>query len=102
MQVEEIEKLPRAGLETIQLQRWQRLVARVYKTVNPYREKMDQTGVKSEDIQSLDDLRKLPFTTKDDLRDNYPFGLFTVPMEDVVRVHASSGTTGPRHWSMAC
>lgn len=94
MQVEEIERLPRKGLESIQLQRLQRLVARVYEKVKPYREKMDKAGVKPGDIQSLADLSKLPFTTKDDLRDNYPFGLFTVPMEDIVRVHASSGTTG--------
>ena len=94
MNVEEIETLPRAGLEAIQLKRLQRLVARVYERVKPYREKMDQAGVKPLDIQSLADLRKLPFTTKDDLRDNYPFGLFTVPLEQVVRVHASSGTTG--------
>ncbi|MHB8808856.1 MAG: phenylacetate--CoA ligase family protein [Desulfobulbaceae bacterium] len=94
MNVEEIETLPRAGLEAIQLKRLQRLVARVYERVKPYREKMDQAGVKPSDIQSLADLRKLPFTTKDDLRDNYPFGLFTVPLEQVVRVHASSGTTG--------
>ena len=94
MQVEEVERLPRKGLESIQLQRLQRLVARVYEKVKPYREKMDAAGVKPADIQSLGDLRKLPFTTKDDLRDNYPFGLFTVPMEDIVRVHASSGTTG--------
>ncbi|HHD62998.1 MAG TPA: phenylacetate--CoA ligase [Desulfobulbaceae bacterium] len=94
MRVEEIETLPRTGLESIQLQRLQRLVHRVYETVAPYRVKMDAAGVKPDDIQSLADLKKLPFTTKDDLRDNYPFGLFTVPMDDVVRVHASSGTTG--------
>lgn len=91
---EEIETLPRVGLESIQLRRLKHLVARVYKTVKPYRRKMDEAGVKPEDIQSLDDLRKLPFTAKGDLRNNYPFGLFTVPMEEVVRVHASSGTTG--------
>jgi len=91
---EEIETLPRVGLESIQLRRLKHLVARVYKTVNPYRRKMDEAGVKPEDIQSLEDLRKLPFTAKEDLRNNYPFGLFTVPMEEVVRVHASSGTTG--------
>ena len=94
MRVEEIESLPRAGLESIQLRRLQRLVARVYERVKPYRAKMDAAGVKPDDIQSLADLRQLPFTTKDDLRDNYPFGLFTVPMDEVVRVHASSGTTG--------
>ncbi|MEA3467748.1 MAG: phenylacetate--CoA ligase PaaK [Thermodesulfobacteriota bacterium] len=91
---EEIETLPRVGLESIQLLRLQHLVARVYKTVAPYREKMDAAGVKPEDIQSLSDLAKLPFTVKEDLRENYPFGLFTVPMDQVVRVHASSGTTG--------
>jgi phenylacetate-CoA ligase len=91
---EEIETLPRVGLESIQFRRLRHLVARVYKTVEPYRLKMDEAGVKPEDINSLADLSKLPFTVKDDLRDNYPFGLFTVPLEEVVRVHASSGTTG--------
>lgn len=91
---EEMETLPRQGLESIQLKRLQNLVARVYKTVKPYRKKMDEAGVKPSDIQSLADLQKMPFTVKDDLRDNYPFGLFTVPMDDIVRVHASSGTTG--------
>lgn len=91
---EEIETLPRIGLESVQLTRLKHLVARVYKTVKPYREKMDAAGVKPEDIQSLADLVKLPFTVKEDLRDNYPFGLFAVPMDQVVRVHASSGTTG--------
>ncbi len=91
---EEIETLPRVGLESIQLKRLQRLVARVYEKVKPYRQKMDAAGIKPEDIKSLADLSKLPFTYKDDLRDNYPFGLFTVPLDEVVRVHASSGTTG--------
>jgi phenylacetate-CoA ligase len=91
---EEMETLPRVGLESIQLTRLKHLVARVYETVAPYRAKMDAAGVKPADIRSLADLRKLPFTVKDDLRDNYPFGLFTVPMDQVVRVHASSGTTG--------
>ncbi|MBE0584571.1 MAG: phenylacetate--CoA ligase [Desulfofustis sp.] len=91
---EEIETLPRAGLESIQLKRLQSLVTRVYKTVAPYREKMAVAGVKPEDIQTLQDLRKLPFTVKEDLRANYPFGMFTMPLDKVVRVHASSGTTG--------
>ena len=91
---EEIETLPRVGLESIQLIRLKNLVARVYRTVAPYRRKMEAAGVRPEDIRTLADLRKLPFTVKDDLRDNYPFGLFTVPMEEIVRVHASSGTTG--------
>ncbi len=91
---EEIETLPRVGLESIQLRRLKHLVARVYKTVAPYRRKMDAIGLKPDDIKTLADLAKLPFTVKDDLRDNYPFGLFTVPLDEVVRVHASSGTTG--------
>ncbi len=91
---EEVETMPRVGLESIQLTRLKHLVARMYKNVAPYREKMDAAGVKPEDIQSLADLTKLPFTVKEDLRDNYPFGLFAVPMDEVVRVHASSGTTG--------
>jgi phenylacetate-CoA ligase len=91
---EEMETLPRAGLESIQLLRLRRLVARVYAKVEPYRRKMDAAGVKPDDIRTLADLQKLPFTYKDDLRDNYPFGLFTVPLDEVVRVHASSGTTG--------
>ncbi len=94
MWVEEIETLPRPGLESIQLKRLQKQVQRVYDTVASYRSKMDDAGVKPGDIQSLKDLHLLPFNTKDDLRDNYPFGLFTVPMEKVIRVHASSGTTG--------
>ncbi len=91
---EEIETLPRVGLESIQLHRLRRLVARVYEKVEPYRRKMDAAGIKPEDIRTLADLQRLPFTYKDDLRDNYPFGLFTVPLEEVVRIHASSGTTG--------
>ncbi|MBM9512311.1 phenylacetate--CoA ligase family protein [Desulfogranum marinum] len=94
MWVEEVETLPRPGLESIQLKRLQKQVRRVYDTVAPYRSKMDDAGVKPGDIQSLKDLHVLPFNTKDDLRDNYPFGLFTVPLEKVIRVHASSGTTG--------
>ena len=94
MNWEEIETLPRQGLEAIQLRRLQLLVERVYDRVRPYREKMDAAGIKPADIRSLADLRHLPYTTKDDLRDNYPFGLFATSMDDVIRVHASSGTTG--------
>jgi len=91
---EEYETMSREKLEALQLRRLQDLVERVYFRVKPYREMMDEAGVKPEDIKTLTDLSKLPFTTKDFLRDNYPFGLFTVPLEQVVRVHASSGTTG--------
>ena len=91
---EEYETLSREKLEALQLRRLQDLVERVYSRVKPYREMMDEAGVKPENIKTLADINKLPFTTKDFLRDNYPFGLFTVPLEQVVRVHASSGTTG--------
>jgi phenylacetate-CoA ligase len=91
---EEYETLSREKLEALQLERLQILVARVYDRVKPYRDMMDGAGVRPADIKTLADLGKLPFTTKDFLRDNYPFGLFTVPMDEVVRVHASSGTTG--------
>ncbi|UCG79315.1 MAG: phenylacetate--CoA ligase, partial [Nitrospirota bacterium] len=84
----------RGSLEALQAERLKDLIKRVYTKVPPYKKKMDDAGVGPDDIENLDDLRKLPFTTKDDLRDNYPFGLFTVPLDDVVRVHASSGTTG--------
>jgi phenylacetate-CoA ligase len=91
---EEIETLPRPGLESIQLTRLRKVVERVYRTVEPYRRKMEEAGIAPEHITSLEDLARLPFTLKDDLRDNYPFGMFTVDMSEVVRVHASSGTTG--------
>lgn len=90
----EYETMPREALEAIQLRRLQNTLQRVYATVPFYRARFDEAGVKPSDIQSLDDLRRLPFTTKQDLRDNYPFGLFAVPMDNVVRIHASSGTTG--------
>ncbi|HMA96546.1 MAG TPA: phenylacetate--CoA ligase [Polyangiaceae bacterium] len=70
------------------------MIERVYRCVPAYRAKMDATGVVPEDIRSIADLHKLPFTTKEDLRENYPFGLFAVPNRQVVRIHASSGTTG--------
>ncbi len=91
---EEFEALPREALEALQLKRLQHVAQRVYHTVGFYRKSFDQASVNPDDIRTLDDLKKLPFTTKDDLRDNYPFGLFAVPMSSVVRMHASSGTTG--------
>ena len=91
---EEYETLPREALEALQLKRLKAQVARVHATVPYYRNKMEEAGVTPDDIRSLADIRLLPFTTKEDLRKNYPFGLFTVPMEQVVRIHASSGTTG--------
>lgn len=90
----EIECAPRSELEALQSYRLSRTVRRVYENVAPYRKKMDEAGVKPEDIKSIADLHKLPFTVKQDLRDNYPYGMFASPMKDVVRIHASSGTTG--------
>lgn len=91
---EEYETMPREALEAIQLKRLKAMVERVYATVPYCRQKMDTHGVNPGMIKTISDLRKLPFFTKEDLRANYPFGLFTVPLERVVRVHASSGTTG--------
>ncbi|MBQ8378960.1 MAG: phenylacetate--CoA ligase [Oscillospiraceae bacterium] len=88
------ETLSRQEIEAIQLEKLKKLVARVYEKVAPYREKMNAIGLKPEDIKTLDDLKKLPFTTKQDMRDNYPFGLFAVDKSELVRIHASSGTTG--------
>ena len=88
------ETLPREEIRKIQLERLQETVSRVYEKVEPYRKKMYEAGIKPEDIKSLDDLKRLPFVTKQDMRDNYPFGLFAVPKTDLVRIHASSGTTG--------
>src|SRR5512140_13523 len=88
------ECMPREELEQLQLERLQATLTRVYKTVTCYRKKFDEAGIIPEDIQSLSDLEKLPLTTKDDLRLNYPYGMFAVPLREVVRIHSSSGTTG--------
>ena len=88
------ETLSRAEMEKLQLARLQETVARVYEKVPYYRAKMQEKGLSPADIQSLADLQKLPFTTKQDMRDTYPFGLFAVPKDELVRIHASSGTTG--------
>ena len=88
------ETLSRSEMQALQLARLQETVRRVYEKVPYYRKKMDEKGVKPQDIQTLADLSKLPFTTKQDMRDTYPFGLFAVGQEELVRIHASSGTTG--------
>ena len=88
------ETLKREEMQALQLERLKETVKRVYEKVEPYRNKMDEAGVKPEDIKELKDLAKLPFVTKQDMRDNYPFGLFAVPKDELVRIHASSGTTG--------
>jgi phenylacetate-CoA ligase len=91
---EEFETLPRSALEALQLKRLKSTVGRVYGQVPFYKEAMNKAGVKPEDIRSLDDLQRLPFTYKQNMRDSYPYGLFAARMEDIVRIHASSGTTG--------
>ncbi|MBP7830999.1 MAG: phenylacetate--CoA ligase [Kiritimatiellae bacterium] len=88
------ECMDRAALRNLQGERLRDAVKRAYENVPFYRARLDAHGVKPSDIRGLDDIVKLPFTTKEDFRDTYPFGLFAVPLKDIVRVHASSGTTG--------
>ncbi len=89
-----IERIPRAEREGLQLHRLKDLITRLSERVPLYRERLSEAGVKPGDIRSLADLARLPFTVKDDFRQTYPYGLLAVPMEEVIRVHASSGTTG--------
>jgi phenylacetate-CoA ligase len=91
---EKIECADRSELKAIQTERLRETVQRIYHNVPCYRKKMQEENLVPDDIRSLEDLAKLPFTVKQDLRDNYPFGMFTVPMSEIVRIHASSGTTG--------
>ena len=89
-----IECMPRQEIKKLQSERlvWQ--VKRMYENVELFRQRMDEKGLKPEDIKGVEDLSKLPFSYKQDLRDYYPYGLFAVPMKEIKRVHASSGTTG--------
>lgn len=91
---EHMETMSRDNMHYLQSERLKEMVTKVYHNVEFYKKKMQSMGVEPGDIKDIDDLSKLPFTTKQDLRDNYPFGLFAVPKSEVVRVHASSGTTG--------
>lgn len=93
-QLDPEERLHRPELEALQLERLQWTVHHAYDNVPLYTRKLDEAGVAPDDIRSLHDVRRLPFTTKEDLRQTYPFGMFAVPMADVRRIHASSGTTG--------
>lgn len=90
----QFEAMSRTELEELQLERLKALLTRVYDNVPLYRAKFDEAGVDPASITSLDDLRRVPFTVKDDLRSAYPYGMFAVPLRDIVRVHSSSGTTG--------
>jgi phenylacetate-CoA ligase len=94
MIIHEVETFSREELEEIQLSRLKKTVERVYSHVAFYQEKFNELGVSVDDIHTLKDIEKLPFTKKTDLRDNYPFNLFAAEMKDVVRIHASSGTSG--------
>jgi phenylacetate-CoA ligase len=91
---EHSECMPKEQLRELQTRRLQKTVYHVYQNVPFYRKKMQEMGLCPEDIKSIDDVSLLPFTTKDDLRNNYPYGLFAVPMSEIIRIHASSGTTG--------
>ncbi|NVN97939.1 MAG: phenylacetate--CoA ligase [Geobacteraceae bacterium] len=91
---EEFETLPRIALEALQLKRLKATLDRVYNNVPFYRKSIDSVSMTPESVTSLSDLQRLPFTTKQDMRDSYPYALFAAPMEEIVRIHASSGTTG--------
>ncbi len=91
----DLETMPRAELEALQLQRLKRIVDYCYNNVPFYHERLNRAGVTSGDkIKTLSDVQYLPYTTKDDIRDNYPFQMLAQPMSKIVRIHASSGTTG--------
>jgi phenylacetate-CoA ligase len=91
---EEVETMPRPEMRKLQLERLKTLVERVGQTSPFYKKKLAEAGVGAEDLNTLADITRLPFTSKDELRYNYPWGMFTVPLKEVVRIHASSGTTG--------
>ena len=90
----EVEKMPREDLEQLQLERLQATLNRIHRSVRFYRNRFEQMGIEPGDIRTREDLQKIPFTTKDDLRNNYPYGMFAVPLREVVRIHSSTGTTG--------
>jgi phenylacetate-CoA ligase len=92
--IEPIEKASIDEIRALQVVRLKDALKRAYERVPPYKQKFDAAGVHPDDLRRLDDIVKFPFTTKDDLRANYPFGMFAAPMEEIVRIHASSGTTG--------
>ncbi|MBR4279171.1 MAG: phenylacetate--CoA ligase, partial [Clostridia bacterium] len=90
----EVESASKEEMRAIQSERLHKMVKNAYENVPFYKQKLDEMGISPDDIKSIDDITKLPFTLKTDLRDNYPFGLFAVPNSELVRIHASSGTTG--------
>src|SRR5947209_7776212 len=92
--LEPIEKASRDAITALQIERLKWSLQHAYENVAAYRKKFDAAGVHPGDLQNLEDLARFPFTTKQDLRENYPFGMFAVPQETIIRIHASSGTTG--------
>lgn len=90
----EVETLPKEKLRELQLERLKKIVKYAYERVSYYRKKFDEVGLKPEDIKNLDDIKYIPFTSKADLREVYPFGMFAVPLSEIVEIHSSSGTTG--------
>ena len=93
---EEIETMPVEDIKKLQSEKLVKQVKHVYDNVPYYRDLMDKKGVKPEDIHSIEDIRKLPFIEKSDLRDTYPYGVLAVPLSECVRIHSTSGTTGKR------
>lgn len=93
-ELDQAERYSRDELAAVQLERLRKTLQHAYDNVPAYRKKFDEAGVHPQDCRSLEDLSRFPFTTKQDLRENYPFGMFAVPQEKVRRLHASSGTTG--------
>ena len=93
-ELEPIERASEDELRALQLTRLRHCLQHTYENVGPYRAKCERAGVHPQDLRTLEDLRHFPFTVKDDLREHYPFGMFAVPRKQVVRLHASSGTTG--------
>ena len=91
---DQVETLPREEIAALQLERLRAGVDRISRSVPFYHQKLAEAGISANEIRSLEDLSRLPFTTKADLRDNYPFGMLAVPKKEVIRIHASSGTTG--------
>src|SRR5690242_1825302 len=90
----EIETMPLRQLRKLQNERLRNIIRYVYDRVPFYKKQFDERGIRPAGIQSINELHKLPFTKKSDLRDQYPFGMFAVPMNEIIRIHASSGTTG--------
>ena len=89
-----LECMSRDEMRALQSEKLKKIVAHAYNNSPFYKKRFDEHGVHPDDIKSIDDIVKLPFTVKQDLRDNYPFGMMCVPMTDILRLHASSGTTG--------